>query len=67
MGGIAALVAVVNADPQNSSHSQAICIGQMAAAVALQHILMRLPTLSESMVKVRMLSAHCCALMTPIS
>ena len=53
MGGIAALVAIVNADPQHSSHSEAICIGQMAAAVALQHILMRLPSLSESIVKVR--------------
>ena len=50
-GGIQALVAIINASPLKSAHPHAICVGQMAAAVALQHILMRLPHASEAIVK----------------
>ena len=53
-GGIDALVRIINAAPAKSAHPLASCVGQMAAAVALQHILMRLPVLSESIVKVRL-------------
>jgi hypothetical protein len=71
-GGIQALVAIINANPLKSAHPHAICVGQMAAAVALQHILMRLPHASEAIVQARNLlrSGHqgihaccmCCAM-----